>query len=233
MAAINPIVQVIKLGIVPFQKAHQLQKHCYQQALSSQNENFLLLLQHPAVFTVGIRDKNFTDAEEKRLRGFGVDFQKTNRGGLITFHNPGQLIAYPILNLKLFRKVSVKWYIEQLEDSVIKLCTDLGLKHVTKYHPESTAGIWVDGKKICSIGINVKRYVTGHGLALNCNNDLSCFRHIKPCGMEDIEMTSISRELGRDVTVVELQDLFLDCFSRLLNFDYNISENVKSFTNKY
>ncbi|XP_076227041.1 lipoyl(octanoyl) transferase 2 [Nomia melanderi] len=169
--------------------------------------NTLILLEHNPVYTVGIRDKAYTVKEEERLKELGAEFFRTNRGGLITFHGPGQLVAYPILNLKDFKQ-SVKWYVCQIEHMIIRLCANYGIRAQTS----ADTGVWVDDRKICAIGIHGSRYITTHGLALNCNTELSWFDHIVPCGIEGKSVTSITKELQRNVTVHDVLPLFKSVF---------------------
>ncbi|XP_014203963.1 putative lipoyltransferase 2, mitochondrial [Copidosoma floridanum] len=156
--------------------------------------NSLVLLEHNPVYTVGIRNKGYTEKDEARLRSLNADFYRTNRGGLITFHGPGQLVAYPVINLKKFES-NVRCYVSQIEKMIIRLCAEFGLRGKTS--PDT--GVWIEDRKICAIGIHASRYITSHGLALNCNTDLSWFEHIVPCGIEDKGVTSLSKELSVDV----------------------------------
>ncbi|CAH2068479.1 unnamed protein product, partial [Iphiclides podalirius] len=157
------MVKVWKLGLVSFDTAHKIQQVLARKHLNAlmngQNANLdtLLLVEHKPVYTVGIRDE--TSKEEiNRLRSLGAEFRKTNRGGLITFHGPGQLVVYPIINLKNY-KTSVKWYVKSLEEIVIKLCDELGVEAGRSPH----TGVWVGDNKIAAIGIHASRYITTHG----------------------------------------------------------------------
>lgn len=191
--------------------------------------NTLVLLEHDPVFTVGIRDKIYTKEDEEKLKSLGAEFFRTNRGGLITFHGPGQLVAYPILNLKQF-KSSVKWYVSQIEKMIIRLCAEFGLKGETS----PNTGVWVADKKICAIGIHGSRYVTTHGLALNCNTDLTWFNHIVPCGIHGKGVTSISKELKTTVTIQDVlpqfQTAFQDQFQCSL-IEYSVEESSELLRN--
>jgi lipoyl(octanoyl) transferase len=173
-------------------------------------QDTIVLVEHFPVYTVGIRSKDYSQETEDKLVSLGADFYRTNRGGLITFHGPGQLVVYPILNLKNY-KPSVRWYVSQIEQTVIDVCSNLGIRAETSPH----TGVWVGDRKICAIGIHGSRFVTTHGLALNCNTDLEWFSHIVPCGIEGKDVTSLSREIGRQVTVEEVVPIFLNSFSKL------------------
>lgn len=204
------IVKVLLAGRLSYTSGLKLQSILSKRHLQNLNDdglNTLILIEHNPVFTVGIRDKNYTIDDEKRLQNLGAEFFRTNRGGLITFHGPGQLVAYPILNLKQF-KSSMKWYVNQIERMIIRLCAEFGIKGETS----PNTGVWVNDKKICAIGVHGSRYITTHGLALNCNTNLSWFDHIVPCGIEGKGVTSISKELDVNVTIQDLLPLFQNAF---------------------
>ncbi|XP_055843303.1 putative lipoyltransferase 2, mitochondrial [Episyrphus balteatus] len=194
--------------------------------------NYLLLLEHHPVYTIGIRTKGYTDKDENYLKSLGADFCKTNRGGLITFHGPGQLVAYPVLHLKLF-KPSMRWYVAQLESTVIDLCKSMGIPNA---QTTSDTGIWVGHNKICAIGVHGSQYITTHGIGLNCNTDLEWFNHIVPCGIENKGVTSLTKELKRNISIDKAIPHLLDAFCR--NFDCKfewddrdlIKENNDGFT---
>lgn len=204
------IVKVLWAGRLKYGPSLQLQKilsNLHFKQLNNEICNTLLLVEHDPVYTIGIRSKNYTEDEEKKLRNLGAEFFKTNRGGLITFHGPGQLVAYPILNLKQF-KPSIKWYVCQIEQMIIRLCAEYGIIGATT----SDTGVWVNDKKICAIGIHGTRYITTHGLALNCNTDLTWFDHIIPCGIEGKGVTSISKELNMNVSIKNVLPKFQNIF---------------------
>lgn len=146
-------IRVVNLGRIPYGRALQVQQHYIRQHLDSltcppdQRPNTLLLCEHRPVYTIGIRQAPYPTEEEERLKGLGADFFRTRRGGLITFHGPGQLVCYPILNLGCFKK-SVRWYVCELERTVINLCSRFGIKASTS--PDT--GVWVGDNKICAIG---------------------------------------------------------------------------------
>ncbi|KAL1509469.1 hypothetical protein ABEB36_004196 [Hypothenemus hampei] len=181
--------------------------HCHSKDLI---KNTLLCLEHHPVYTIGIRTKQYDLEEENRLKQTGAEFYRTNRGGLITFHGPGQLVVYPILNLKHF-KPSIRWYVSQIEKTIINLCEKYALKAETS--PDT--GVWIGNNKICAIGIHGSRFITTHGLALNCNVDLSWFDNIVPCGLIGKGVTSLSKELNRNVTVEEVVPKFVESFCKI------------------
>lgn len=180
--------------------------------------NFLLAVEHTPVYTVGIRSKLYTEEEELRLKALGADFYRTSRGGLITFHGPGQLVMYPIFDLKKIapRPIGVKRYVEMLEQVIIDCAgQDFSIARVGR---TQHTGVWVgDNRKLAAIGIAVSHGVSYHGLALNCNTDLSWYEHVVGCGIEGAEATSLSRECGRDVTIEETLPKMVQRFSNVFD----------------
>lgn len=207
-------VRVVNLGRISYGQALQVQqKHVHQHLeKSSEIPNTLLLCEHHPVYTIGIRQAPYPPEEERRLKELGAEFFRTNRGGLITFHGPGQLVCYPILNLGCFKK-SVRWYVCELEKTVIGLCSKFGIKAATS--PDT--GVWVGDNKICAIGIHCGRYITSHGIALNCNINMDWFDNIVPCGIVGKGVTSLSLELRRDIGVTEAIPYLLESFSERFN----------------
>ncbi|XP_052900673.1 putative lipoyltransferase 2, mitochondrial [Anopheles moucheti] len=222
------LVHILRAGKLPYQRALKLQQtianQLLQHAKHPPNEvnvqmppyrNVLILTEHDPVYTIGIRTRGYDEADEQRLRTLGADFVRTNRGGLITFHGPGQLVAYPILDLKHFQP-SVRWYVCHLERTIIELCKRYGLRAQTT----ADTGVWIEDRKICALGIHASRYVTTHGLALNCDIDLSWFQHIVPCGLVGKSVTSLAQELNRpDLGIESVTGEFLDCFRQTLECD--------------
>lgn len=202
-------MKVLLAGRLPYGVGLQLQKTllAHHHERLREPANTLVLLEHEPVYTVGIRNKGYTEEDERKLRSLGAEFWRTDRGGLITFHGPGQLVAYPVLDLKQFR-TSLRWYVNQIERMVIRVCAELGIKGETS--PDT--GVWVDDRKICAIGVHGSRYVTTHGLALNCNTDLRWFDHIVPCGIVGKSVTSVSKELQMDVTVADVLPILKNAF---------------------
>ncbi|XP_055635983.1 putative lipoyltransferase 2, mitochondrial [Toxorhynchites rutilus septentrionalis] len=211
------VVHVLRAGRLGYQSSLNLQQIASNSVLNRSDgpvRNILILTEHDPVYTVGIRTKAYGAEEEQRLRALGAEFYRTNRGGLITFHGPGQLVAYPVLNLRNFQP-SVRWYVCQIESTIIDLCSKMGIR-ANRTHD---TGIWVQDRKICAIGIHASRYVTTHGLALNCNTDLRWFEHIVPCGIEGKGVTSLSGELKREVDVEDVIPQFLGSFRETLECD--------------
>jgi len=207
---------VIYLGTVPYGAALKLQHRLMQLRMQGDIPDTMLLLQHPPVFTLG-RFKGESDVlsppEDLKQRGFEV-FQ-TDRGGSVTCHNPGQLVGYPILNLKE-RSIGVADYIWKLEETIIRLLSSSGIQagRVT-----GKTGVWVSDRKICSIGIRITEDVTTHGFALNVNNDLRDFQFIRPCGLSGDIMTSLSEILGKKVEIESLFQELTSFFSGIMGMD--------------
>jgi len=194
------------LGVVPYEIALKQQEILLQARTEGKIPDVVLLLQHPPVFTIG----RFRGEEDIITPPKGIAVLHTNRGGSITYHGPGQLVGYPILNLKE-NGLGVREYIWKLEEVIINLLLDFGIQgcRVAKY----PGGVWVGEDKICSIGIHVSHYITTHGFALNVNPDLSYFEYIRPCGLKSTVMTSISKLLGCNIEIESIIDSLLNLFS--------------------
>ncbi|XP_071444140.1 putative lipoyltransferase 2, mitochondrial [Hetaerina americana] len=215
----SPLVRIWQVGRVNYVKALQYQKILGQPHDGHQFENTLLILEHNPTYTVGIRSKDYSHEEEVHLKSLGADFHRTDRGGLITFHGPGQLVVYPILHLRQFHEkqgtIGLRRYVEKLQAVVAKTCQSMGLQgcKTIKEFP----GLWVGPKgeerKVCAVGVRAGRNIVSHGIALNCNVDLSWFEHIVPCGLEGKGVTSLTKELDRYVPVGDVIPAFIIAFS--------------------
>ena len=198
------------LGVMPYELALKLQQVSMQARAEGIIPDVLLLLQHPPVFTIGrFRGEEDISVPPEILTQEGIAVFHTNRGGGITYHGPGQLVGYLILNLKE-NGLGVRQYIWKLEAVIIKLLLDLGIQghRVDKY-----PGVWVGEEKVCSVGIHISHYITMHGFALNVSNDLRYFEYIRPCGLGSEVMTSVSKLLGYPVEVETVIGRLLNCFS--------------------
>ena len=192
---------VLNLGLVPYREAWALQRSVAEAVSGGALPDTILLLEHPPVVTLGRR----TDDRELHIpAGAEVELVETNRGGKSTFHGPGQLVCYPILDLRRHGQ-DVKRYCRDLEEALIRTLAEL---EVEGRRIEGLTGVWLTPppRKIASIGIHVSRWVTTHGYALNVDLDPAPFTHwITACGLEDAAFTTIARELGRPVTVAEVR----------------------------
>jgi lipoate-protein ligase B len=193
----------VPLGRVPYAEALELQRNIARDRISGAiPQDVLLLMEHPPVVTLGrsSKEKNLT-ASPEFLQSHGVELFEVERGGDVTFHGPGQLVGYPIIDLKRHRQ-DLHWYLRSIEKALIDTLADYGIpgERNTSY-----TGVWTRGKKIASIGVHARDWVTWHGFALNVTTELSYFNLIGPCGIDGVVMTSIARELG--VEVVSAQDV--------------------------
>ena len=183
------VMDVAWLGRVPYADALELQRRLALDRIDGRlTTDRLLLLEHPPVVTMGR-----TAQAAHVLQSDGVDLFEVERGGDVTYHGPGQLVGYPILDLRGFRQ-DLHWYLRTLEQAIINGLEQLGIAAIRR--PELT-GVWTGGRKIASIGVHVKQWVTWHGFALNVTTDLRAFDRIVPCGIAGVEMTSVDREGGR------------------------------------
>jgi lipoyl(octanoyl) transferase len=209
------ILKVIDLGMIPYKDAWDLQSEIHHGLIRNKRENYphpqvhyLLLCEHQPVFTLGKSgSEDHLRIDKEEMIHHQIEYFKINRGGDITFHGPGQLVGYPILDLDLIF-TDVHKYVRSLEEVIIRTLTHYGVKGVRN---ERFTGVWVDqskpvveSKKICAIGVHLSRWVTMHGFAFNVNTDLSYFDHIVPCGISDPDksVTSLSGLMGN---IVDLQ----------------------------
>jgi lipoate-protein ligase B len=193
------ILLTTQLGTVPYGIALDLQRDLARRRISGEiDEDVLLLLEHPPVVTLGrtAKEAHIVSSPE-RLRTRGVEVYEVERGGDVTFHGPGQLVGYPIFDLKRHRR-DLHWYLRQVEEAIIVALADVGID--AERNPGYT-GVWTRGRKIASIGVHARDWVTWHGFALNVTTDLSYFDLIVPCGIPQVQMTSVARELDRAVTM--------------------------------
>jgi lipoate-protein ligase B len=205
------------LGIVPYDRALKLQQELAQARAEDRIGNVLLLLQHPSVFTIGrFRGEEDITVPLEMLARDGIAVFHTDRGGGITYHGPGQLVGYPILNLKE-NGLGAREYIRKLETAIMAVLLALGIRaHRIAEYP----GVWVGDKKICSIGIHVSHHITTHGFALNVGNDLRYFEYVRPCGLSGKAMTSVSELLGHRVAMEMVIETLISSFSEIFGLSY-------------
>jgi lipoyl(octanoyl) transferase len=198
-------VDVKRLGLIGYQQALDLQRDLVEQRKRGDIPDLLLLLEHPDVITLGVKtrsDRSHVLETEEALSEKGVQLFESGRGGDVTYHGPGQLVGYPILDLKPDR-CDVHRYVRDLEDVLIQTVAAFG---ISAGRIEGLTGIWVGQEKIAAIGVRISRWVTSHGFALNVSTDLSRFGLIVPCGITDKGVTSMQQLLGRRVPMVEVAD---------------------------
>jgi lipoyl(octanoyl) transferase len=207
-------VQVYKLGLTPYQIAWDLQKQWQQKLIMDPiHPDVLMLLEHPPVYTLGTGSSlEFVKFDVDA----GYELHRSERGGEVTYHCPGQLVIYPILNLRR-HQMDLHWYLRQLEEVVIRLLASYGL---SAERIPSLTGVWLNDKKVAAIGIKVSRWVTMHGLAINVNNDLSGFEQIVPCGIADRSVGNLLEFLPT-VSLKDIQDKSIEVFCQVFNLKYN------------
>jgi lipoyl(octanoyl) transferase len=188
-------ILVLRCGVVPYEEARELQRQLAERRQRGEIPDVLLLLEHPPVYTRGRRSQpGELPMGVEWYEAQGIEVRDTDRGGLVTYHGPGQLVAYPIVDLGAYGD-DVHEYVRGLERTMIEALGEAGVSAETI---EGLTGVWVSKRKIGSIGLHVSRGVTTHGLAVNVNNDLQPFEWIVPCGIENVAMTSLSREHGAE-----------------------------------
>ncbi|NLU82864.1 lipoyl(octanoyl) transferase LipB [Rhodococcus sp. HNM0569] len=202
-AAASP-VSVLDLGLIDYMAAWERQRALAEQRADGDGTDTLLLLEHPAVYTAGRR----TEPEDRPTDGTAV--VDVDRGGKITWHGPGQLVGYPII--KLAEPIDVVRYVRRLEEALITVVTGLGIdcgrvegRSGVWLAATTRDGVWLPERKVAAIGVRVQRGVTMHGFSLNCNAELTGFDAIVPCGIRDAGVTTLSNELGRDVTIDDIR----------------------------
>jgi len=230
---LNKTVQFIDLGLIDYQEGWDIQEKLFAEIIDIKisnrgiapkeqkfTPNYLLFCQHPNVYTLGKSGKidnlllNEEDLHEKEAK-----FYKINRGGDITYHGPGQLVVYPIFDLEQFF-TDIHKYLRFLEEAVILTLAEYG---ISANRMEGLTGVWIEGetpraRKICAFGVKSSRWVTMHGIGFNVNTDLSFFSNIIPCGIDDKAVTSMKKELGRELDLEEVSDKLLSHLAELFDF---------------
>jgi lipoyl(octanoyl) transferase len=224
----NKEVQFEDWGLVDYQTAWDKQEDIFTSIVSRKihnrntedklpTDNHLIFVEHPHVYTMGKSGKpeNLL-LDEEGLKERSASYYKINRGGDITYHGPGQIVGYPILDLDNFF-TDIHLYLRTLEEAVILTLADYG---ITAGRYPGFTGVWIDAdnqraRKICAMGVRCSRWVTMHGFAFNINTDLSYFKNIVPCGIDDKDVTSLSREVGREVDIERVKELLKENISAL------------------
>jgi len=220
---IGPVLNnclAVDLGLIGYAEAYALQKRVVAARKADAIEDALLLCEHPPVITLGRSGKRENLlASEHVLRQKGVEFQASDRGGDITYHGPGQIVGYPILNLGAIRR-DVMWYVRMLEEAMIRATAEFG---ITAERVAGKTGIWVRAgsteEKLAAIGVRISRWVTSHGFAYNVSTDLRNFDLIVPCGIADRKATSLEKLLGRSVKEREVAPWIAKHLGELLGLE--------------
>ena len=210
-------LEVRRLGVVPYQDALAVQRALVEERRANQVPDLLLLLQHPSVITLGVKGdggRSNIVADASRLADLGVEISETGRGGDVTYHGPGQIVGYPILDLRPDR-CDVHRYVRDLETVMIRVCADYG---VSAGRLHGLTGTWIGDDKIGAIGVRISRWITSHGFAFNVNTNLDHFGLIVPCGISNRGVTSLQRAMGREMSIGEVEQAairhFCDVFER-------------------
>ena len=210
------VIEVKRLGLVPYEQALALQKQLVEDRKAQRIPDQLILLQHPPVITLGVKsrdDRTHVLASPDELSRQGVELFETGRGGDVTFHGPGQLVGYPIVDLNPDRR-DVHRYVRDLEEVLIQVAASFG---ISAGRQAGLTGVWVGNEKLAAIGVRIARWVTSHGFALNVATDLRHFDLIVPCGIRDKGVTSLERLLGRPVPMVEVETATITAFAAVFH----------------
>jgi lipoyl(octanoyl) transferase len=209
-------LEVRRLGVVPYGEALAMQRALVEERRADRVPDLLLLLQHPPVITLGVKGdggRSNVVATTERLDQLGIEIHETGRGGDVTYHGPGQIVGYPILDLRPDR-CDVHRYVRDVEEVMIRVCADYGL---SAGRIAGLTGTWIGAEKIGAIGIRISRWITSHGFAFNVNTDLDHFGLIVPCGIADRGVTSLEKATGRRVTINEAEDALIRHFSAVFD----------------
>jgi len=206
----------IDLDFIDYDKAWDLQKDVFKLRTSDEIEDILFLLEHPHTYTLGkTADRKNLISNETFLNKYNIKVFDIDRGGDITYHGPGQIVGYPIIKLSNWKE-DTHLYLRNLEQVIIDVCADYGLQ---TNRIEGLTGVWIDDRKIAAIGIKVSRWVTMHGFAFNINTDLNLFNGIIPCGITNKKVTSLQKELGREVDINEVKNKIVNKFKEAFDYD--------------
>jgi lipoyl(octanoyl) transferase len=206
---------VRRLGFVPYGEALDLQKTLVEERRAGSVPDLLLLLQHPPVITLGVRrdSRSHVIASDGQLAMHGIEVHEAGRGGDVTYHGPGQIVGYPILDLRPDR-CDVHRYVRDLEEVMIRVCADYG---VAAHRVDGLTGAWVGTAKIGAIGVRISRWITSHGFAFNVNTRLEDFQLIVPCGITDRGVTSLRELLGKELSIEDVEGRFIRRFAEVFD----------------
>ena len=197
------------LGRIDYSKAWKLQKVIQENVINKKIHDVVLFLEHDSVYTLG---KNADLNNLLPARPKDIDVIQTDRGGEITYHGPGQLVGYPIIDLKKYRR-SITWFMRSLEQSIIEMLNEINISSTRK---EGLTGVWVNDHKIAALGVRLSRWVSMHGFAINIHTDLSLYRGMIPCGISDFGLTSIAKIKGEDYSLLYIADLMIKNIQKML-----------------
>lgn len=209
-------LEVRRLGTVPYAEALAMQRALVEDRRAERIPDRLLLLQHPPVITLGVKGdggRSHIVASDAHLASLGVGISEAGRGGDVTYHGPGQIVGYPILDLKPDRQ-DVHRYVRDIEEVMIRVCADYG---VTAGRVQGLTGAWVGAEKVGAIGVRISRWITSHGFAFNVSTNLDHFGLIVPCGIGDRGVTSLEKITGRHVPLAEAEELVIRRFAEVFD----------------
>jgi lipoyl(octanoyl) transferase len=214
-ASTSRTLEVRRLGLVPYGEALDLQKALVEERRAGRVPDLLILLQHPPVITLGVRrdSRSHVTASEQLLAMHGVEVHEAGRGGDVTYHGPGQIVGYPILDLRPDR-CDVHRYVRDLEEVMIRVCADYG---IAAHRVDGLSGAWVGTDKIGAVGVRISRWITSHGFAFNVNTRLEDFQLIVPCGIADRGVTSLGKLVGEVLSLEEVEDGFTRRFAEVFD----------------
>ncbi|MBI5809551.1 MAG: lipoyl(octanoyl) transferase LipB [Ignavibacteriales bacterium] len=210
------------LGLIDYRSAWDLQKEIFDKRIDDKTDDAFFLLEHPHTYTLGkvARIENLL-MNDSQLKELGISVYEIDRGGDITYHGPGQIVGYPIINLKNWKEDTHE-YLRSLEQVIINVCKEYGLETERK---TNYTGVWIGERKIAAIGIKISRWVTMHGFAFNINTDLNFFNGIIPCGIKEKGVTSLSKELGNEISIQEVKEKLVNQFKIIFGYDdYQVIE---------
>jgi len=217
------------LGTIDYKEAWDLQKNIFELRNQQKIDDVFLLLEHPHTYTLGktADNKNLVGNKEY-LDKNKISVYEIDRGGDITYHGPGQIVGYPIIDLNNWGKDTHK-YLRALEEIIIRTCAEynLAVSRIPKY-----TGVWIEDRKIAAIGIKVTQWITMHGFAFNINTDLSLFDGIIPCGITNKEVTSLKKELKREIDIQQVKSKLLNNAVEVFNYDEIETQNVEDVLSK-
>jgi lipoyl(octanoyl) transferase len=212
-------------GLVPYGVAYEWMHDLAGRRLRGEAPDTLILLEHPPVYTAGRRaDPAHVRWAREQIEAAGAEYHDVDRGGSVTFHGPGQLVGYPVMDLGI--RPDVPGYVRGLEETIIRACADAGLSGLGRN--ALNAGVWAGDRKVCAIGVRVMaKRVTLHGFALNCTTDLRWYDAIVPCGLTDTGVTTLSNVAARDVTVAEMSARFTRRFEEVFGLHLRLHEDAR------
>lgn len=220
-------LEVRRLGVIPYDEALAMQRQLVEERRAERIPDLLLLLQHPPVITLGVKGDGGRAnivATDARLAELGITIHETGRGGDVTYHGPGQIVGYPIVDLRPDR-CDVHRYVRDLEEVMIRVCADYG---VAAGRIKGLTGVWVGAEKIGAVGVRLSRWITSHGFAFNVSTDLDYFTLIVPCGISDRGVTSLERATRRRLRLHDVEDAVVRHFQEIFSCAMNCQAATES-----